>query len=74
MLAAKLCSKDLDQDAVINAKNILHIARVVLLDLFVLDDFIEQALFMLKNEGATIPNHLASMQRQPLMHFGISKA
>jgi len=32
-----------------------------------MDEFITHAHFMLENEGATIPNHLESMEKQPLM-------
>ena len=32
-----------------------------------MDEFITRAHFMLDNEGATIPQHLESMGKQPLM-------
>jgi hypothetical protein len=64
-LAEKLCSKD--QELALQACNILHISRVVCLDSSNLEEFITRAHFMLENEGPTIPNHLKSMEKQPLM-------
>jgi hypothetical protein len=49
------------------ASNILHISRVVHLESSNIDEFITHAHFMLDNEGATIPHHLESMEKQPLM-------
>ena len=49
------------------ANNILHISRVVHLENSNIDEFITHAHFMLDNEGATIPHHLESMEKQPLM-------
>jgi hypothetical protein len=64
-LAEKLCSKD--QELALQACNILHISRVVCLDSSNLEEFITRAHFMLENEGPIIPNHLKSMEKQPLM-------
>lgn len=64
-LAEKLCSYD--QEVALQASNILHISRVVYLESSNMDEFITHAHFMLDNEGVTIPQHLETMEKQPLM-------
>ena len=59
-LAKKLCVQG--QHGSDQIYNILQISRVVAIEICYFDEFIEEAMFLLNNEGASVPDNVGEIE------------